>query len=469
MANKVLLWVGVILLVVVFIGTGSYVLIQQSVSESTKIEIKYLRPVVADLKCDVIRDNPVSYVIPKEGLWISKKSINAVALTVDNIKVSVPKTIWESLQYNYLLGGMQIRYELCDANEQNCQEKPPQKLKLGQNTLAGIPSAIDITRESIYVIVEGKTTLISSWKPLSNNNMALYYQYKNYGLKLYSTSISLSGKVICSDSCDLSCPTQEQEARIIQTDALSLNPTESTQYIESWSDINFLGAKEGGVYSESKEQFCFGGFIYNQGKYEIETGLVYIYPETYVKKELCCPGTKIQTNTGYKLCNNDYQWKIITADENIKCKSDFDCPGLGLLGDLQENSKYYQVKNKCENNICKETVRKEVACIAPNIGCPADQVCSNDGKCTLGSLSGGLIDSGKDPQQTKCEQDGGQWIVTKETVPTFWSTIGFGDPKIVEKPECYKVPYLTYIIFGIIALIAILLITQPRTQSRRRK
>ncbi len=341
-----------------------------SVSD-TGTSVQYLIPHLASIKCEVVDKASLTYDVPESGIWINKDEIGFKAKLVNDIYYSVPYTFWESLGRD-----IRVKTQICDSNKQNCQNvqytsnflQLPGTIKINLNS-------IDVTQNSLYVALEYKSIgTLFQWKPTSGGSLT--YSADKFGLTIYSTTTGFGG-IICPTSCDLSCPAQSVRSKLVYDPKNSLNFYETTNYLEFWDQPALIGEQYGGtVWDSSKEQFCFGGYIYSAGTLDMKDGRRYIYPKTYLKKIDCCPGATVSlTNGGSKICTNG-AWQTINPQTPPECTSDFNCPNQGKTVCSSDSGKFYTSGWHCQTNKCVQSSSTQVSCCPTNLGCALDQVCS---------------------------------------------------------------------------------------------
>ena len=156
-------------------------------------EVKLLVPIVESIKCDILDTSTSSHSIPESGIWLSKDDLGINTKTLRNIKIGIePK--W--------FGACEFKLSICDPNKNNCGTT---KISMSGRSSYEL-NDLDLTFYSyhIYDMKCQKYPLIWSSAPST-----IAFTYDKYGLKIFSLSISLAGKTICTSSCDLSCPEQE--------------------------------------------------------------------------------------------------------------------------------------------------------------------------------------------------------------------------------------------------------------------
>lgn len=420
---------------------------------SSSTQVKNLVPHMASYKCDVVGSGTPSYPLPASGFWLSN-DMGIYTDRITDIKIDVSKSFWDYILTQILGGGVRLRYQICNADKGNCQEYTDSVAFWGQIDPQHIPSAVDLRTNSIFFILEYKATLISSWKGVDSKNSQVSFSFNKFGLRLYSTTQDPAGKIICESGCDLTCPTQEYRSKLLYTTENVLNFYATAPYLEYWDEPANVGEQLGGTYYiKSKGEFCFGGYIYKQGTLKMDDGITYTYPQTYDRKEECCPGAVISTFQENKKCSDNYKWVEYSPN---KCNSDVQCPGLGQGTCQYSNGQYIFSGWKCVSGTCTNTGTQQVECCSPDLGCPSDQVCQNN-KCVAGTvvppLEGCINDSDCITEEGgKCVQGYCRYPETKEECPPIWGFI----PNVVCKIKNSIHRILTAVKFFLILLAFLL-------------
>ncbi|MBU0959500.1 MAG: hypothetical protein KKB31_06145, partial [Nanoarchaeota archaeon] len=275
------LLIGIVLLTMV-ISQGGFKLPFTILPSDTKL----LVPIMASLKCDVIDSSSSTYPIYDNGVWLDKTiGINTNKLT--NIRI---------IKGNDFGFSYRVKLNICNQDRTSCSGE--KSINFGSSGVVTLDD-LDLRRNSYYIYTEREVAPFV-WTFLRST---FSITYDKFGLKIYSTSISLAGKTICSSSCDLSCPLQYYRSNIVYTPENSLNFYESTDYLERWDEISLKDEQLGGnFWIPSRQEFCFGGFIYKAGTLNMKDGTTYTYPKTYLEKRECCPGASISITNGEKIC-----------------------------------------------------------------------------------------------------------------------------------------------------------------------
>jgi hypothetical protein len=383
-----------ILLGILLVGGGIYIAISnipQAVTYDGK-EVKYLVPHMASFKCDVTGSSTSSHMMSERGIWLSIEDIGINTNLLKNIKVELTKDPFFQPR---------LKLNICDANKQNCGGEEAINFKPVNYGIIEL-NDLDLTRYSYYLYTEVST--VFSWKYFGDAKVT--YTYDKFGLTLASTTNDPAGEIICSTSCDLSCPSQKYRDKIVSTPETTLNFYETAPYLEFWDAPALVGDQLGGTYwIPTKQQFCFGGYIYNAGTLTMENGDEYIYPKSYVTKKDCCPGAVLSITNGQKICQNDFTWKTITDNDKIPCTSVYQCPGQGKDTCNLISGKYIKSSYSCSNGYCEQGKETQVACCPPDLGCPEDQVCDGSYKCVGGSPNP-PVDPRKEICDDKIDNDG---------------------------------------------------------------
>lgn len=379
--NKAKITGALVLLLIIIASIGGFYFFNQQTSLATPVQ-QIAIPHFASFKCEVVQDKP-GLTYPLSGqLVIDKSSVGFLTNQITNIKVNIQYDFWANLKQD-----IRIRYKICDANQANCGSDVIVDYNLpGAKTLP--LTSLDLTRNSLIIYYEKQNFIdfiTGKWKP-ATENAVVSYDSQAFGLRLFSTTRDPAGAIICSNSCDLTCPQQSVRNKLIATDKNSLNFYETAPYLEYWESINYDLNQQAGatIYSASSNTFCLAGAVYKADTLTLENGQVYIYPKTATREiKQCCPGAVISTSQEDKICQSDYTWKVITKDTKIACKSDLQCPGQGL------NTCQNKVRSgyRCgSDNFCtKDTVNVAVDCCS-NSDCSSDQSCQNY-KCVGGAVN----------------------------------------------------------------------------------
>lgn len=449
-------------------------ILQQSVLASGE-ELTYLVPHKAAIKCDIIETSQIQADIPTGGVWISKSNIGFKSKIVKDIHVSAD--IGSGIGSCGSFSSCRIRWKICDTNQANCIENTAD---VNYNTAGNdltyekTFTSIDLTTQSLFIVFEKATNF-----PLYNRydkevlNDKIFYNAEKYGLNIYSTTAGFT--TICITGCDLSCPQQGIREKIIETPLTTLNFLESVNYIEFWDEVAQMGTQNGAtIYNADKKEFCFGGFIYGEGRITTETGKKYVYPETYKWKKDCCPGAVIQSTSSSQICNSNYVWETINENTQISCISDEQCPGSGITYVQKEaDTTLMKKESRCVNNICTTKNLGIAECAPPSIGCATDQICDSNFKCVLGSPN--LIPDDLGNNGENGETCIPEWYQVKRTTETVdsgllgWRKL-FNMEKTITTTECVFNPVITLAILlsgGIILVVIIFISTKPAKKRRK--
>jgi len=328
-------------------------------------EVKYLVPVQASVKCEIIGKDTLEYTIPSQGYWISKNTLGINTKTVENIQSSVIDSV--GIDYRVI-------YKRCNQDQTACGSDIILNFPEGYGKMStvSLPS-IDVTKESLYIKVQ---STINFWITKTDVSGAIIrFTAEKFGLRLYSTT--MGQKIICSTGCDLNCPSQSDREKLVYNPKDTLNFYEATNYIEYWNEPSLKSEQLGGtIWISSQNLFCFGGYLYKAGYLEMEDGTKYTYPAIYDRKVDCCPNARISITNGYKECTSSFLWKTITT-EQPQCISVIQCPGSGQPTCTQEGGIYYKSGYSCVSGKCVQQLKIPVACCPPDLGCPSDQTCQN--------------------------------------------------------------------------------------------
>ena len=385
-------------------------------------KVIYTVPIMASIRCESIGDSPVQYNIPQNGFWISKSDIGAVTNAVHDIKVVISTSTWDIFK-TILGGGYRISYKICDQNKLSCGIENSKSISsAGTFDLNSIPASINPLKNSIFIVVQKKSTIFSSWQNVQTN-ARLSYSFRPYGLVLYSP-VGVGIKTVCSSSCSLNCPDIGVRKTIVSTESDTLYFDTAVNYISTWVDVSQKAEQLGGtIWNANKNQFCFGGFIYSAGRISTETGATYVYPETYVGKKDCCVGATISTTYTDKICQSDNTWKTIIKSDIIKCTSDFQCPNSGTPTCQNKIQSGWSCSGSSPDigSFCQKASGTAVACCTKS-DCASDQVCSGN-KCVGGA-------SIKPISPNKCISDNDCKVGSKCEVST--GICGSGNEKQIE-------------------------------------
>jgi hypothetical protein len=361
-------------------------------------------PNMGGIKCDVVDSAiGVERTITKSGMYFCDTCQGFYTPSLTNVKIRVDYNWWQALTKT-----IRFRVKTCDIQTKSCSEKITKYAWPDSNNgKMLILNSIDLTRNTVSIYFEKCNTVsvcglldTIGWVP--DTNAYISYDADKYGLVLYSTLRNPAGETICSDSCELNCPEQGYRDYMLNTTKYSLLPRESVSYLQYWDTVNYDINSQGGAtaYNKNTNTFCLGGKIYSTGQvtYE-ETGNSYIYPDTYLRTEKCCPGANIAITNGYKICQSDYSWKEITNNSIslIQCISDINCPGGGLKTCSLLNNKYYTSGTYCgTDKKCHQKSFTEVDCCPPSLGCDRDMSCNDNNKCVGGTIDIPINPAGND-------------------------------------------------------------------------
>ena len=471
--EKIILLIFIFLIGLIVMLLPTFGLVQQSIL-TTGEELTYLVPHKAGIKCEIIETTQIQATIPSNGVWISKDNIGFKSKIVKDIRTQI--NIGSGIGSCGSFSSCRIRWKICNVDGNNCQEYTNDiTYTTAGNDLTYEKSfnSIDLSQQSLFIIYEKATNF-----PLYNNydkefnDGKISYNAEKYGLNIYSTTAGFT--TICSTSCDLSCPQQSVREKIIETPLTSLNYLESVNYIEFWDEVSQMGIQNGAtIYNPLKNEFCFGGFIYNAGKLNLENGKRYVYPDSFKKQVPCCSGAVINSITNDQICENE-QWKIISKSTQIQCISDEQCPGSGVVygQQLQDNS-LNKYQYKCENKICVQKDLGKAECIPPSIGCASDQICDSNFKCVGGSpnLIPDNLNNNSEGDTLKCN-----WYQQKQIREVVdngffgWRKL-FNAGKVNTITECKLNPLIPLIgvFIVVIILIVALILSLPKSKKKRRK
>ena len=379
-------------------------------STVTKIAI----PHQASYRCEVVGSGSPEYVIGDH--WIRYDSIGVTTDSVHDILVTVDYGIWQSFTED-----LRLRWLVCDKYGNNCYEESEKYIFAGTKRLP--LASIDLTRQSVHIFFEKYTLAFwKGWQPATG--VKLKYSYNKFGLRLYSTTRDPAGEIICSSSCDLTCPSQSYREKLISTDKNVLGFYQTSPYLEYWESLDYdLNSQYGGtVYDASTGKFCLAGNVYTSSRLTMDDGTVYIYPNTATRQaKQCCPGAVISTQYEDKICQSDYTWKTITHDTRIKCVSDYNCPNAGQLPCQGRQKSGWS----CVSGYCEQGSKTYVDCCI-NSDCPSDQTCQNN-KCVGGAVNPPINPPGQNnTDKIDCQLKGGNWVESTSTTKSFWNRITFG-------------------------------------------
>lgn len=380
-------WIWVIAIIFLIGIVGGIIYFNGSANKPLSITsgdetIRILVPHLASIECKQIDTGTPTYLIPESGTWISKyvsPLSGSLTKNVEDITLSVDYGFWESLWRD-----VRFVYQICDKNGNNCgEEKIIKYLSAGTRTQVTSPQSIDLSINSIHVKFQA-SSIPFVWKDLGNK-ATISFKYDKWGLYLYSTTSG--NKIVCTSSCDLSCPTQAVRSALVYESRNSLTFGETTSYLEYWAEPALVGEQYGGtVWDSAKKEFCFGGYIYKSGILIMDDGTQYTYPETYDRQVECCNGASISlTSGGEKVCQSN-KWVTINPEdpETIpECISDISCPNQGQATCTEKFGGFYKSGYSCVENKCIKKAESRVECCPVSKGCATDQVCQNF-KCVGG-------------------------------------------------------------------------------------
>lgn len=386
--NKKFAIAGVFLLILI-LGILSFGPLQQQAFTEDGKPIKYATPVTDSIVCGVIDFATISTTIPTNGVSLKKSTMGFNAYQVENIKVSITQSVWNSYLKNFLGGGVRVVYSTCGyEGAQPCLEDTKKLLFPGTYTssnMANFPSSIDLRTTSLNVKIQTKNTIVSKWKN-ADSNAKIQYSADKYGLISDTEAGGIDTK-FCTTSCNLNCLDVGIKKNLISAPNDEIKPNQAVNYLFKWDelDVDLNNELGGTTYIESKKEFCFGGEIYSAGEMTTNEA-TYVFPETKIGNEDCCPGATISTRFTDKICQDDYTWKTIIGDDVIVCASDFSCPGQG--DDVCRNKKLNSWG--CDGfdseigKYCTEAVEVDVAC-CDNSDCEVNEVCDNTYVCKGGT------------------------------------------------------------------------------------
>jgi len=379
-----------ILLGVLLIGGLLYFLVTKpnlNISVGGK-EVKLAIPHFASYKCDVIDQKfGVTTTIPKNGFLLSKNTAGFYTNGVEDLEVNIDLNFFGSL-----VTDSRIRYQICDENGNNCGSDITKFYAYGGKKTLELNS-LDFSRESMRIYFEyyGGVFTGFKWKSDNSGSASVSYDANVFGLTLSSTTQDPAGKVICSTSCDLSCPDIGYRQDLVVTDEDVLGFYQTAPYLEYWESINYDLNEQGGatIYNSATNTFCFAGTIYTGKTLELGSGK-YIYPDKNTRENLqCCPGARISSTNSDKVCQSDGTWKVIQDTDKLTCISEINCPGAG--NEICQNRKLsqgYSCINKDINNIgiCQKSSEASVECCVSS-DCNRDQVCDTITHTCKGGVS----------------------------------------------------------------------------------
>lgn len=401
--------IGIILL----IGIMAFVLSQQGLlpfSSSIPSNVKLAIPHFASYKCDVTQDVFGQTInVPKSGALISRSTVGYYTNGIKNVEAEVSNALW-----SYWIGfNVRVKYAVCDKNGYNCGSYSTSTYSSWGTKQLSI-SSIDFDRESLRVYFQRGA--LGIYYNIDGGKVS--FDAKKFGLTLYSTTQDPAGRIICSTSCDLSCPDIGYRKDLVfdcngnddcenrgedgfdTSDILDFYDT--APYLEYWETIDYDINQQGGanIYDSSRNTFCFAGVTYSASTINIG-GTTYIYPDTNKRQyKQCCPGAVISSTYSDKVCQNDGTWKTIQDTDKLTCISDINCPNSGNNVCQNKQLSGYSCVNKDSNGvgICEKESGTSVECCINN-DCNRDQVCDSSHTCKGGSplptCGDGVVDSGE--------------------------------------------------------------------------
>ena len=425
----------------------------QEATVGTNEQIKFAIPVQGSYICNVIQDKVgLTYDLSGQRI-IDKYNVGFYTNKITNIQVEVQQGLWTSL-----INNKRIRYKTCNYKNVCNTEQNIIYYTWGKKYL---PITSVYLQNEYLVLNYEKENLFGQWSS-DDKGAKISYDSQAFGLRTVSSTFDPAGHILCTTSCDITCPIQGEREKMVVTQGNIIDFYLTAPYFEYWNTIDYDLNMQGGatVYNPSTQMFCFAGLTYTSTKTTMANGITYIYPNTATRKqEQCCPGAVISTSTEDKLCQSDYTWKTITKDDKIKCISDFNCPSQGQ----------YTCKNKVRSgyrcgsdNYCtKDTVNTQVECCNNN-DCDADQSCQNY-KCVGGSTDGGGGDG--DGEDKDCNGI----LLSHTTRPSWWDElISFGKAEPKTDSTCIETNLiLTWT--GIILVFILLIIAMFKFGSKKKK
>jgi hypothetical protein len=443
--------------------------ILQSISLDSNTKLAIAIPHQASFRCDVVGSSPASYIIPLSGFWISKDDVGFNTNQITNI--ILPNVANAPIYYGG--GGVRIHYKICDQNKNNCQD-----YYKGADYTSNPPSGLSLDKESMFIQIESRPTILSSWKIITKQNdlWKVSYSFDKFGLRLYSTTKDPAGQIICESSCDLTCPTQFYREKLVGAVPNILEFYQTAPYLESWESIDYDLNTQGGASVYDGSKFCLGNAIYTKDTI-IVGGVTYIYPNMATKQQVqCCNGAIISSTYEDKICENN-KWKTITKDTKIRCNlGDYQCPNGG--------------QNTCQNKVlggwscsgsdnlgryCIQQAEENVNCCFAS-DCDSDQTCQNN-KCVGGNIQPPLIltnnsnTNNSNNNESKCKIYESEYTkIEKDYGLLYWRAYTpFVKPITTETKEC-KLSNLTnaLLIAGVIIILGSVAIISNKP-SRRKK
>lgn len=432
--------------------------------------VKIAVPHFGSYMCDVLQDK-TGLTYPLSGQkTISQSSVGFYTNQITNLRVDIDYGFWTSL-----ISDKRVRYHLCTLNGACGSDTIETYTFPGQKKLE--ITSVDLTKYYFIIYYEKQTitgALLGRWEP-DTQGATISYDSKAFGLRLYSTTRDPAGTPICSSSCDLSCPQQGYQEKLVYTTKNVVGFYETVPYLEYWESLDYDLNSQGGatVYNTATNTFCLAGAIYSAKTLSMDSGLTYIYPDTATRQvKACCPGAVISTSTEDKICQPDYTWKTISKTDRISCISDVNCPGQGL--------------NTCQNRVLsgwhcsgydsagrfcqKDTSSTTVQCCGPS-DCLADQVCQYY-KCVGGSVVPPIPpvppnNSNKDDCTTSTSWGiHGQWVEKSTSQCGFWCSIGLAQKTVTTSAIC-EYPGRDLLIIGIFVVAGLVILIIYFTSKKK--
>ena len=366
--------IGIIGGIIYFATSGTS---QQTVGGSNLV---YQVPHLAGLKCEIVDTGTSSHSQTDAGYWLIKNNIGINTKLLTGIVITDNQP---NLFGGASVGRPRLKYQTCDSTGSNCGAEQTIYFEYSNNYQIRL-NDIDLTKNSYFIYTE-RSNLLLQYKV---DPSVVTFTYSKYGLNLYSTTGGF--RTVCNTGCDLSCPTQDVRSKLIYTTQTILVFGESINYLEYWEDVSLKGTQNGGtIYDSSKNEFCFGGYIYSAGTITTNDGVSYIYPKTYTRQVDCCNGATISlTNGGSQVCQNNI-WVTINPELPPECTSSISCPGQGqTVCNAGSSGGYFTSGWDCVNNKCVQGTQKQVACCpSGNLGCASDQTCQTSTYTCVGGYT----------------------------------------------------------------------------------
>ncbi len=316
---------------------------------------------------------------------LSKDTVGVYTNGIYNIESTVDYGFFTSL-----IKDVRIKYQICDEDGRNCGSYQ-YVTYIAPGTRQFSFNSINFNSQSLRVSFE-KRTITSLLQWVADSGAKLTYDLTPYKLVYHSTTQDPAGSIVCSSSCDLSCPSLSVRNKLIFTQDNILDFGDTAPSLEYWESLDYDLNVQGGatVYNPDTNKFCLAGAIYTGSTLSMDNGVTYVYPNVNTKQtKTCCPGATISSTYSDKVCTSSYTWKVVQDSDKLTCISDANCPNAGnSVCQNKQLSSGYSCGSKDSNNIgiCKLSSSRSVECCS-------DSDCNTDMSCQLSTHTcvGGTI------------------------------------------------------------------------------